>query len=278
VGLKTSIGRWPVDGIVPLSSTFDTPGLLTRSVADAAVAFAAVDRTCAGVDAMMARAEGLSVAGLRLGICDEHFWDNCSPGVAEGVRAALDELVARGARLVRLSLPEATEARTRFVRGALFGVEGLSYIGEEYPDRLDTIDPNIGARFDVARKVSAVDYFHEKRKIAELAAMADEKLRSVDALVTPTVPMTPPTVAEVADPAVYGNANGLMTQNTQPVNLLAQCAVTMPVALDAAGMPVGLQLVGRNGDDERLIAVALACERALGTARERLGVPPLCRK
>ena len=50
----------------------------------------------------------------------------------------------------------------------------------------------------------------------------------------------------------------------------------MPVALDGAGMPVGLQLIACGGREERLLAVALACEKVLGTARERLGTPPRC--
>ena len=67
-----------------------------------------------------------------------------------------------------------------------------------------------------------------------------------------------------------------MTQNTHPVNLLELCAITMPVALDAVGMPVGLQLISCGGREERLLAVALACEKVLGTARQRLGVAPRC--
>ena len=114
------------------------------------------------------------------------------------------------------------------------------------------------------------------RKIAELAAAVDERLRSVDVLVTPTVPLTPPTMDEVSSIKGYSTANAMMSRNTQPVNLLALSAITMPIALDAAGMPVGLQLIARGGQEERLLAAAWAVERALGTGRERLGVPPMC--
>ena len=51
----------------------------------------------------------------------------------------------------------------------------------------------------------------------------------------------------------------------------------MPVALDKVGIPVGLQLIAKHGDDEKLLAAAYAFEKALGTGRQRLGVPPLCR-
>jgi aspartyl-tRNA(Asn)/glutamyl-tRNA(Gln) amidotransferase subunit A len=56
--------------------------------------------------------------------------------------------------------------------------------------------------------------------------------------------------------------------------MLGLCAIAMPVGLDAARMPVGLQLVAPGGADEALLAAALAAERVLGTGRDRLGVPP----
>jgi aspartyl-tRNA(Asn)/glutamyl-tRNA(Gln) amidotransferase subunit A len=176
-----------------------------------------------------------------------------------------------------MALPEAGEARERSIRGGLFGVEGLSFMDEHYPDRADTMDPNIGFRFKPSRDVDAVSYFTEMRKIQELAARVDDRLRSIDVLVTPTVPLTPPTLDAVTSIKGYSRANAMMSRNTQPVNLLALAAITMPIALDAEGMPVGLQLIARGGDDERLLAAAWAVERALGTGRERLGVPPMCK-
>lgn len=277
VGLKTTIGRWSTEGIVPLSSSFDTPGLMTRSVEDALVAYALIDPDEEGPEAALAQAGGLEAGDLRLGICDEHFWDDCSPGIAEGVKGAIDELVAKGARLNRIPLPHFADARERFARASLFGVEGRSFIDEHYPDRLKTLDANIKARFDLATEVSAVDYYTEQRQIDRLCNEVDYLLRHVDVLVAPTVPLTPPTAAEVSDADKYLHANGMMTRNTQPINLLALCAITLPVALDKAGMPVGLQLIGRHGDEERLFAAALAVEHALGKPRDRIGLPPMCR-
>jgi aspartyl-tRNA(Asn)/glutamyl-tRNA(Gln) amidotransferase subunit A len=51
----------------------------------------------------------------------------------------------------------------------------------------------------------------------------------------------------------------------------------LPVGLDRLGMPVGLQLIAKGGEDERLVAIAGAAERVLGTPRQILGVPPTCR-
>ena len=168
---------------------------------------------------------------------------------------------AAGARLTKVALPEAAEARARFLNGGLFGVEGLSVLEEHLPQWVATLDPNIGARFEAARQVSAVTYFTEQRKLGALARAVDERLGQYDALVVPTVPITPPTLAEMADAKAYGHANMMMTRNTQPVNLLGLCAVTMPVALDAAAMPVGMQLIGRRHADTSVLAASAAFEQ-----------------
>ena len=81
-GLKISHGRWSLDGIVPLSPAFDTPGLLARTVADLAHAFHALDPAC------RERGQGplappADFAGLRVGRVEGYFWDGCSAGVAE---------------------------------------------------------------------------------------------------------------------------------------------------------------------------------------------------
>jgi len=276
VGLKITIRRWSVEGIVPLSHTYDTPGPLTRNVGDAVIAFAAIDSAHRDAEALFQQVSGAELSDISFALCDEHFWESCQPGIAEGVRDAIAELESKGARMGKVSLPEAAEARKSSLRGGIFGAEGLSFMEEHYPERAETLDPNVGERFAEGRNITAIDYLKAIRRIHGYAEIANDKLRHVDVLVTPTLVVSPPTVEQVADVNTYMRHLGQMTQNTHPVNLLELCAITMPVALDAAGMPVGLQLISCGGREERLLAVALACEKVLGTARQRLGVAPRC--
>jgi aspartyl-tRNA(Asn)/glutamyl-tRNA(Gln) amidotransferase subunit A len=88
--------------------------------------------------------------------------------------------------------------------------------------------------------------------------------------------MSPPAIDVLLDPEVYKRISRLAVRNMCLVNLLDLCALTMPVGLDRQGMPVGLQLIARNGDDETLLTAACTFENVLGTGRQRLGVPPLC--
>jgi aspartyl-tRNA(Asn)/glutamyl-tRNA(Gln) amidotransferase subunit A len=96
VGLKVTLGRWSAEGVVPLSPTFDTPGLLARSVSDIAYGFAALDP--AGIDPVgfMARAGKRDIAGVRISVGDPFLWRDCDPGITETVQEAVDTLVKAG--------------------------------------------------------------------------------------------------------------------------------------------------------------------------------------
>jgi aspartyl-tRNA(Asn)/glutamyl-tRNA(Gln) amidotransferase subunit A len=100
-------------------------------------------------------------------------------------------------------------------------------------------------------------------------------LDGVDAIVMPTSPLSPPRVDEVAGVDDYVRHNRKSFRFTCPVNLLGLCALSMPVGLDRAGLPVGLQLVSRPWNEERLLAVSAAIETAIGDGRARMGAPPL---
>ena len=105
MGLKTTKDRWSTDGITILSTSFDTPGILAKSMTDIAFGFSAIDPA--------ARAAGLpmiaprDVTGLKIGITRDYFWDYCQDDVGAVVENAIDELVTAGAAALELPLPEA---------------------------------------------------------------------------------------------------------------------------------------------------------------------------
>jgi aspartyl-tRNA(Asn)/glutamyl-tRNA(Gln) amidotransferase subunit A len=274
-GLKTSAGRWSTAGIVPLSSSLDTAGILTRSVEDLVYGFAAFDPAWGDGEALMASIPALTAADLHLGIGDPFFWEGCSPGVAEGVEGAIDELKRAGARVNDLPLPETAEAFEIFRRGTRIGPELYAFLSAELPDHIETLDPNVRRRMGPASEVTAAEFLQCIWCLDRLGRSVAERLRDIDVFVSPTVPITPPTLDDVATPEGYGAHNMMILRNTGMVNYLNLCAVTLPVALDDAWMPVGLQVVARHGQEERLLTVALTIERCLGIGAERIGRPPL---
>ncbi len=177
---------------------------------------------------------------------------------------------------VPLAMPEVDEAHEIFRRGGLAAAEFAAFINGEMADYKATLDPNVSARFERMEAITAVDYLNRRKQLEELALSADARMGEVDVMLAPTVAITPPDIETVSGGTAYFEANMGMLRNTAPINLLRLCAVSLPVALDGERMPVGLQIIAPYGEDVRALSVACAIERALGTARQRLGVPPLC--
>jgi aspartyl-tRNA(Asn)/glutamyl-tRNA(Gln) amidotransferase subunit A len=269
VGYKSTIGRWSTEGIVPLSPYLDTPGILARTVDDASAAAAEIDGRLG-----LPQESEHTIGALRIGIPDELFWDDCDPGIAEGVREALAALERSGHRLVRISFPEAVEAFEIFEAGGVSGAELLAFLTRELPDWIGQLDPNVGSRMNAAAEISAAEWLGRRLAFESLSRQSRRIFEEVDLIATPTTAETPPVLASIKSWDDYRPLNLKMARNTSVANLLQLCALTMPVALDAAGMPVGLQVMAGHGRDRFLFAAGLAFEKVLGTGRERLGVPP----
>ena len=267
VGLKTSFGRWSLQGIVPLSPSLDTAGLLTRSVADAALAFPTMDPVCQTPPMPADR------SSLRLGVI-ESFFEECGPGVAEVVRAALAELEQQGVTVRTFDLPEVAVAKEIFGEGGLAVPEFVAFIENELPEFRATLDPNVRSRFEAFGTLTATAYLGRKMRIARAAAAANARLAGIDAVVGPTTPITAPLLQHAAEGEGYRTHNMAALRNTMPGNILELCGLTIPAGLDDSGMPVGLQLLAPRGTDERLISIGLAVEAVIGPASRRLGPPP----
>jgi aspartyl-tRNA(Asn)/glutamyl-tRNA(Gln) amidotransferase subunit A len=270
VGLKTTKGRWSTAGVVPLSTTLDTVGVMTRTVEDLRLVFDVIDGPAQHV---VGPAE---LCSLHFARCDRLLFDDCSAGVVEAVDDALGELTGAGVRIDSLDLPELEPTWELFRQGGPVSFEAYHFLSTELPDWLDSLDPNVRARIGEVAQRPAHEYLARLRAVEQRSASVAERLRAVDVLVSPTVANTPPRLADIATAQRYGPQNLLSLRNTSMASYLGLCAITLPVGLDAAGMPVGLQLMARPNTERRLLALAHACEKRLGTARQQLGTPPRC--
>ena len=275
-GLKLTKDRWSCDGIVPLSHTFDTPGILARSMADAAFGFAALDPHLGDAFAFLRRVPA-SVDGLRIGVADAWFWDECENGIDAVVRGAIDRLARAGAVVVEKPFPEAREAFAVFAEGGVSAIELRAFLDRELPDWLTTIDPVNVPALKNAENLSAREYLARLLRLKEAARSAAARFDDIDVIATPTVRLSPHILAEQTSAEKFWARNRGIVHNLVPVNFLTLCATTLPVGLDRIGLPVGLQLIAKGGDDERLVAIACAAERVLGNPREVLGTPAMCR-
>ena len=241
VGFKPSRGTVPNDGVVPLSTTLDHVGPLARTVAECA----AVWRTIAN------RAES-GPAATRLGVL-EGFAQEADPGVARLLEQALERLERSGCTLKPVKL----EGISRGVRllAAIYAPEAALYHEPALRSRPTTFGAEV--RADLERGLGA-DPARREAALAEMEALARATataLDDLDAFVCPTTPH-PARPHGSPDPHTY-------LSFTCPFNLTGQPAVSLPMGL-VDGLPVGLQLVGRVGEDSAILGLAEAFERDLG--------------
>jgi aspartyl-tRNA(Asn)/glutamyl-tRNA(Gln) amidotransferase subunit A len=260
VGLKTSEGRWPCDGVLALSPTLDTIGLLTRSVEDASVAFGVLDG--------QKPAPALMDAPLRFALPRKYYYDNLDSDVERRMEQALERIRQAGAIVVDIDGPDAAEREALFPN--VLAPELLATLGRErFEAERHLIDPLVAARITRGLDVPADRYIGLLARRRELIAMAEAKMQGFDGWLTPTAAITAAPVADFEDLDKAMSLTLAMTQNSQPGNMFAQCGLSIPIPGGDGELPVGLQLMSSNGDDSRLLAVGRFIESLLGRPAPR---------
>src|SRR5262249_53235268 len=175
VALKTTKGRWSTDGLVPLSPTFDTVGLLTRTVADAAFGFTAIDgESVPPLD---------DLAGIRLGIAESFFWNDASPGVAERCHEAITLAEALGARTFDQALTGSAEVFQLYFSGGIVSSELYRFLNAELPEWLHSLDRRVARRMEPGKALEAWQYLDRSARYQALAARAAASFAGFDALI-----------------------------------------------------------------------------------------------
>lgn len=253
-GFKASHGRWPLDGAFPLSRAHDCVGLLTRSAADAALVYSEL-ADCPEIISS-------TPSTMRLGKLDGYFFDGLPQQMAERLDAALGQMEAAGVGIHPVQLPEANE-RVEYFR-TLLPTTILATLGKDrfLVDR-EKIDPVIARRIQSALQIPAYElYALEERRRRSIAA-SKARLSVYDALMSPTVPVFAPPLAEFEDEDRALELALGMSRNSQPANYLDLVALSIPCPTREGQLPVGLQLFGKAGSDAQLLGIAMAFETVL---------------
>lgn len=272
VGLKTTIGRWSGQHIVPLSFSLDTPGLLAGSVEDVDYAFRAMEAAMSATP-MATRAEA-ELSAIRIGVPTNFFWEDTEASIAALVDEAITKLAGSARSVRRLELARCDEGFAVFRAGGLAAPELSQYMQAHFPEKIERLDPVVRMRVAGAEQVSSVEYLRRKAALAQYGREAEGVFSERDVLVTPTVAIPPPLLSELDKTEEYGRLNMLTLRNTVIANLFGWCALTLPVGKDKYGMPVGLQVMAPPHAESRLLAICLAFEACLGKPKEVLGHAP----
>ncbi|WP_420023112.1 amidase [Cereibacter azotoformans] len=252
-GLKTTAGRVPLGGAVPLAARFDTVGPLARSVEDCALLLAALE----GGRAPDLR--GASLAGARFLVLETVALEDLREAPAQGFEEAVARLARAGARIERGDVPEVAEAMA--LAGPLFTGEAYGTWAEVIEAAPHLMFPRILERFRSGAHVTAADYVTAWQKLDRLRAAWSAKTAGFDAVLVPTSPILPPDAGRLmTDEDYYVTENLLALRNTRIGNLMGLPVLTLPT-----GQPsCGISLMGQPFREERLLRLGAAAERALG--------------
>lgn len=252
VGLKTTHGRLPLAGTVPLCERFDTVGPLCRTVEDCALLLGVLDAR------KTPDLAGATLAGTRLAVLETVALDDLRPEPARAFDDALARLARAGARIERIRFPALAEA---------MALAPTLFTGEAWGIWRDTIEaaphkmfPQILDRFRGGASVTAADYVAGWRRLATLRAEWAAAVAGYDAVLTPTSPILPPDADRLlADSAYYVTENLLTLRNTRIGNLMDGCALSLPTSVPSCG----IQLLAPAMAEERLLRLGMAAEAAL---------------
>ncbi|PPR69129.1 MAG: Glutamyl-tRNA(Gln) amidotransferase subunit A [Alphaproteobacteria bacterium MarineAlpha1_Bin1] len=258
VGLKTTIGLLPLDGILALSPTFDTIGPLTRDIADANAIFAILN------ESRPFDLAGASLRGVRLLKPTDIMFDDLDPIVTNAIGKALDKLSNAGAEIVEGVVPEFVEAFEHVAKhGNIISAEASALWSELVDRRGDEMYWGIRSRFDLAKKLTAIDAESAHIGLKAIAAQFRTRVAGYAAVVHPTCPRIAPPIADLQDdPTAYDDANLAMTRNTRLGNIMETCGITVPCQTDDQ-LPVGLSFMAMGNREGMVLRLGRAAEDAL---------------
>lgn len=259
VGFKNTARTTPTQGALPLSNTLDTVCAMTRSVRDTILAH----EILSGTRVPPGRRP---LGDYRLGVCKRYFLDGVDGTVARAFERALQALSAAGARVVDIDLPAMGALAGLNVTGGFSMAESYAWHRELMAREGARYDPRVAARIQRGANMKACEYIDLVRGRIDWIARMGRALSGLDAVLSPTVPITAPSQASVAPGAerdeAFFRVNGLLLRNPSAINFLDGCALSLPCHKPDE-MPVGLMLWQGAMHDHTLLQLALQVEAAL---------------
>lgn len=284
VGLKPTYGRVSRFGLIAYANSLEQIGPMARDVTGAARLFSVIaghdPRDATSFDRPYTPALSSDIEGLKIGVPDEFFGEGVNPKVGESVRDAIAALESRGAEAVPCSMPSmknalaayyvtcTSEASSNLARfdGVRYGpaIETRKSWHEAYSQqRMEGFGKEVRRRIILGTFSLAAGYYgryYQKAQTARQMVRNDfERIfRDVDIIAGPTMPDIAFRLGEKSDPLQMYLSDIL----TVPANLAGVPAISVPCGR-VDGMPVGLQLIGRHFEDERVINTAYAYEQGV---------------
>ncbi len=260
VGFKSTARQVPTEGAVPLSTTLDTVGAITRSVRDAiALHEILAERSV--------RPVARPLRGARLAVARTWMLDDLDAPVAAAFEKTLALLSSAGVKLQEIDLSEIADLGQINAAGGFSAAESYAWHRELLAQSGGRYDPRVAKRILRGAQMSAADYVDLVGARRRWIERIESQIGGFDAVLSPTVPLVAPAIAPLEhDEDLFFRTNALLLRNTSVVNMLDGCAISVPCH-DPGQLPVGLMLWHGALRDDGVLALALQLESLQATAR-----------
>ncbi len=268
-GLKTTVGRISRAGAMPLSQSLDTVGPLAQTVEDCALLtglMAGADpedltaSTRPVPDYMAATKDSLK--GLRIGVPTAFYVDDLDAEVARALDETIATLKKEGAEIVKVELPD--QRQLTAACQLVLATEAAAFHKRWLIERPQDYGAQVLMRLQNGLAIPAVSYLEAMRWRGPALSAWCAAVAGTDAVLAPVAPMPAPTIAE-SDVGNSIDAEAVIqriTKFTRPINYLGLPSLSIPTGFTKAGLPVGMQLVGRAFDEAMLVRIGAAFQRA----------------
>ena len=262
VGVRPTYGRVSRAGAVPLGLSFDTVGPLAHTVEDAALILQAIagpdpkdpaTGTTPAPDFSESLNEGLR--GMTLGVATNHFWPGADQEAETIVRESIARFESLGAGVVEVEIPWARLGQVAYA--ATVGPEAAGYHRTYLESHRDEYVSPGADFFEYSLFIPGWRYVQAQKARTFFIRQAAAVFRSVDAVLTPTAAVAPPAIANCLDGTKMW---AVVSDNTAAFSTIGNPVLQVPCGFTQAGLPVGLQIAGRWGDEARLFQIGKALE------------------
>jgi Asp-tRNA(Asn)/Glu-tRNA(Gln) amidotransferase A subunit family amidase len=246
IGFKPTFGSYNPVGVKPAAVSFDTLGLIARTLDD-------IELFHAVLVGATPRPTPMAGTAPRIGICRTHLWETAQPETVFAVEDAIGRLQAAGATIRERALPAGFEHLTA-QRAVINAYERVNGLAAEWCERRDGLSAQMVRTCAAGMAVSRADYVQALAHVERARIEVDASFADVDVLLTPTTPGEAPAgLAYAGDPRFQ-----------ELWTLLHVPTMTLPTQRGPHGLPVGIQLVARRYQEPQLFAAARWIEDRLG--------------
>ena len=277
VGLKPTYGLINTKGVIPYCWSLDHIGIFTRTVVDASIVFKALAQKTRSnpVDHretihQLSDLPSNDIGKLRIGIPKTFFYEKTDPEILVSVKNVIRECEYKKFELIDIDMPPMENTRTVSLLVQL--PEMLSYHSRYLPEKKELYGEDVRGGMALGQFILAENYIRAKRVMQDYRLRLKQTFEAVDIIITPTCPITAPkigsrfvTVQNEEEPV--GNA---ITRFTSFFNLTGNPAITIPCGIHSSGLPIGVQLVGRNFEENLLLKTAYVLENQIGVIDRKL--------